>query len=118
MTILDDIPDMVNDAFGDVFYDAVMTVDVPQDSPDPADPLPPVQVTYPAKAYVEKYSAYMRANSLVEASDRKVIVLTKSLAIEPVKNARITVQGITFTIIDYDDGGSNRSVWEIRGKMG
>lgn len=120
MTILDDIPDLVNGAFGDVFYDAVMTVDVIPNSPpyDPADPPAPVPVSYPAKAYVEKYSAYYRANSLVEASDRKVIVLAKSLAIEPVNGARITVQGITFTIIDYDDGGSNKSIWEIQGRMG
>jgi len=120
MTILDDIPDMVNDAFGDVFYDAVMTVDVIPNSPpyDPADPPAPVPVDYSCKAFVSKFSAYYQANSLVEAGDRKVTVLAKSLAIQPVNGARITVQGITFTIITYDDGGSNRSVWEIQGRMG
>lgn len=118
MTILDSLPATINSAFKNLFYDAVMTVDVPQESPDPADPLPPVQVTYPAKAYVEKYSAYMRANSLVEASDRKVIVLAKSLAIEPVNGARIAVNNVTFTIISFDDGGSNKSIYEIQGRMG
>lgn len=120
MTILDKLPAAVNSAFKGIFYDAVMTVDVAPSSPayDPADPPAPVPVNYSCKAYVEKYSAYMRANSLVEASDRKVIVLADSLAIEPVRNARLTVQGITFAIIDYDDGGSNRSVWEIQGRLG
>lgn len=117
MSILDSLPATINSAFKNLFYDAVLTVDVPQDSPDPADPLPPVPTDYPAKAYVEKYSAYYLANSLVQASDRKVIVLAKSLAIEPVNGARITVQGVTFTIIAYDDGGSNKSVWEIQGRM-
>ena len=118
MTVLDSLPATINSAFKSIFYDAVMTVDVPQDSPDPADPLPPVPTPFGCKAYVTKYSAYYRANSLIDASDRKVTVLAKSLAIEPVKSARITVQGITFTIIDYDDGGSNRSIWEIQGRMG
>jgi hypothetical protein len=117
MTVLDSLPAAISSAFKNLFYDAVMTVDMPQVSPDPADPLPPVPTDYPCKAYVEKYSAYYRANSLVEASDRKVIVLAKSLTIEPVNGARITVNGITFTIISYDDGGSNRSVWEIQGRM-
>lgn len=117
MTVLDSLPATINSAFKGLFYDAVLTVDVPQDSPDPSDPLPPVSTPYPCKAYVEKYSAYYRANSLVEASDRKVIVLANSLAVEPVNGARITVNGITFTIIAYDDGGSNRSVWEIQGRM-
>ncbi len=118
MSVLDSLPAAINSAFKNLFYDAVLTVDVPQDSPDPADPLPPVPTPYACKAYVEKYSAYYRANSLVEASDRKVIVLAKSLEIEPVMNATITVQGITFTIINYDDGGSNKSVWEIQGRLG
>jgi hypothetical protein len=117
MTVLDSLPATINSAFKNLFYDAVMTVYVAQESPDPADPLPPVAVQHPCKAYVEKYSAYYRANSLVEVSDRKVIVLAKSLDIEPVMNATITVQGITFTIINYDDGGSNKSVWEIQGRM-
>lgn len=115
---LDKLPRAINSAFNNLFYDAVLTVDVPQVSPDPADPLPPIPTPYSCKAYVEKYSAYYRANSLVEASDRKVIVLAKSLAIEPVNGTRITVNGITFSIIAYDDGGSNRSIWEIQGRMG
>lgn len=120
MSVLDTLPATINSAFKSIFYDAVMTVDVIPNSPpyDPADPPAPVAVSYSCKAYVEKYSAYYRANSLVEASDRKVIVLAKSLAIEPVNGARITVQGISFTIIAYDDGGSNRSIWEIQGRMG
>jgi hypothetical protein len=112
------LPRAINSAFNNLFYDAVLTVDVPQDSPDPADPLPPVPTPYPCKAYVEKYSAYYLANSLVQASDRKVIVLANSLAIEPVIGARITVNNVTFTIVNYDDGGSNLSIWEIQGRLG
>jgi hypothetical protein len=115
---LDKLPQAINSAFKGLFYDAVMTVDVPQESPDPADPLPPIPTPYPCKAYVEKYSAYYRANSLVGASDRKVIVLAKSLAIEPVNGARISVNNVTFSIIAYDDGGSNNAIWEIQGRMG
>lgn len=44
------------------------------------------------EAYVENYSACFRSNSLVEASDRKVIVLATSLEIEPANGARVTVR--------------------------
>lgn len=120
MTVLDSLPATINSAFKNLFYDAVMTVDVIPNSPpyDPADPPAPVPVSYSCKAYVTKYSAYYRANSLVAAEDRKVIVLAKSLAIEPVNGARITVQGVTFTIIAYDDGGSNKAIWECQGRLG
>jgi hypothetical protein len=58
MTVLDSFPAAINSAFKNLFYDAVMTVDVPQESPDPADPLPPVPTPYSCKAYVDKYTAY------------------------------------------------------------
>lgn len=115
-SLLDSLPNIINGAFKGLFYPAVMTVYVPVESPDPADPLPPVPVSYPCRAYVENYSAYYRANSLIDAKDRKVIVLAKSMSIEPVIGATLAVQGVPFTIIAYDDGGSARSVWEIQGR--
>jgi hypothetical protein len=115
---LDKLPRAINSAFNNLFYDAVMTVDVSQEGPNPVDPPPPVPTPYPCKAYVEKYSAYYRASSLVEASDRKVIVLASSLAVVPVNGARLMVNNITFSIISHNDGGSNGSVWEIQGRMG
>lgn len=120
MTILDSLPATVHGAFKNIFYDAVMTVERPPIGGDPADPssgTPQEPLKIACKAYVTKYSAYYRANSLISDGDRKVIVLAKSMAGEPVKNAHIEVQGIPFLIVAYDDGGSNRSVWEIQGRM-
>lgn len=118
MTILDDIPDLVNGAFGDVFYDAVMTVDVIPTSPpyDPADPPAPVPVNYSCKAIVESYSDYFRKNGLVDAKDRKVLILANSVAVKPAAGNRVTIQGITFTIHEVSTDPAS-AVWECRGTM-
>lgn len=118
MTILDDIPDLVNGAFGDVFYDAVMTVDVIPNSPpyDPADPPAPVPVNYSCKAIVESYSDYFRKNGLVDAKDRKVLILATSLGVRPKPGDRITISNITFTLQDVSTDPAE-AVWTARGRM-
>jgi hypothetical protein len=116
MTVLDSLPATINSAFKNLFYDAVMTVDVPQDSPDPADPLPPVPTPFACKAIVEAYSDYFRKNGLVDAKDRKVLILAKSVAVKPAAGNRVTIQGITFTIQEVSTDPAT-AVWECRGQM-
>jgi|APCry1669192522_1035417.scaffolds.fasta_scaffold02312_4 hypothetical protein len=116
MTILDTLPATINSAFKSLFYDAVMTVDVPQDSPDPADPLPPVPTPYPCKAIVEAYSDYFRKSGLVGAKDRRVLILAKSVAVKPAPGMRVTIQNVTFTIQDVSTDPAT-AVWECRGTM-
>lgn len=116
MTVLDSLPATINSAFKSIFYDAVMTVDVPQDSPDPADPLPPVPTPYPCKAIVEAYSDYFRKSGLVDAKDRKVLILANSVKVKPAAGNRVTIQGITFTIQEVSTDPAT-AVWECRGTM-
>lgn len=116
-SILDSLPAAINGAFKVLFYNAVMTKYLPGSGPE-YDPGPPTAQSFPCKAFVTKYSAYYKANSLVDASDRKVTVLARSLQGEPEKGATLTVQGVSFTIIDYDDGGSAGAIWELQGRMG
>jgi hypothetical protein len=99
-----------------LFLDATYTVDVPGTITDPADPPAPTPTDYACKGIVEKYSDYFRANSLVDAKDRKVLILAGSLAVKPVPNARVTIGGVTFAIIKVDTDPAT-AVWEIQGRM-
>lgn len=118
MSVLDSLPATINSAFKNIFYDAVMTVDVIPTSPpyDPADPPAPVAVSYSCKAIVESYSDYFRKNGLVDAKDRKVLILANSVAVKPAAGNRITIQGITFTIQEVSTDPAT-AVWECRGTM-
>lgn len=105
----------VGSAFKGIFLDAVLTRDGAPTGPA-YDPTPGAPVTYPCKAIVETYSAFYRAQGLVEASDRKVLVLAASLGVKPLPGDRITVQGITFTAqaVSTDPAGA---VWTVQGRM-
>lgn len=106
----------VGSAFKTLFLEAVLTRDIPQDSPDPADPLPPVPTPFDCKAIVEKYSDYYRTNGLVDAKDRKVLILAASLEVTPEPGDRITIQNITFTIQNVSTDPAT-AVWECQGRM-
>ena len=117
MSILDDIPALVADAAGDlVFLDAVLNRETPGVGGDPFDPPPPSVTTYPCRALIEGYSDYFKKNGLVDAKDRKVLVLATSLAVTPEPGDRITVQNITFTAITIGTDPAT-AVWEIQGRM-
>lgn len=100
----------------DLFLDATYTVDVPAVIVDPADPAAPTPTDYGCKAMVEKYSDYFTKQGLVQDGDRKVLILANSLAIKPVANSRVTIQGITFTILKVDTDPAT-AVWELQGQM-
>jgi hypothetical protein len=99
-----------------LFLDATLTVDTPGTSSDPADPGPATQTTYSCKAIVEKYSDFLRAQGVVGASDRKVLILANSLAVTPAPENRVTISGITFTIVTVATDPAT-AVWEVQGRM-
>ena len=103
-------------AFNTLFLDAVLTRDVPVVSPDPADPLPPTQATYACKSMVESYSDYFKANNLVDAKDRKVLILATSLSVRPKAGDRITISGVTFTLSEVSTDPAE-AVWTCKGSM-
>lgn len=115
MSILDDIPDMVNDALGeDVFLDAALYRDdagVGGSDFDPAPPGTPQQ--FACKAIHDSYSDYFQKGGLVEANDRKVLILATSLSIAPVQGDRITIDGLTLTIVNVKTDPA-KAVWECQ----
>jgi hypothetical protein len=106
----------IGSAFKGLFLDAVLTRETPGTGGDPFDPPPPVVTTYSCKAVVEAYSDYFRKSGLVNAADRKVLILAASLAVKPQAGDRVTIQHITFTLSEVSTDPAT-AVWECRGAM-
>jgi hypothetical protein len=100
-----EIAEAIYDGMKDLFLDATLVHDtLPAGSPayDDFDPGLPIPISYPCKAIVEVYSEYTRAVGFASQSDRRVIILNKSLAVTPLPNDRITIGGKTYTILEVD----------------
>lgn len=108
----------VGSAFRSLFLDATLTRDVVPDSPtyDPFDPPAPVATEYACKAIVEAYADKFRLEGLVQANERKVLILATSLSVRPRPQDRVTIRGITFTITDVKTDPAE-AVWECKGAM-
>lgn len=106
----------IGSAFKGLFLDAVLTRETPGTGGDPFDPPPPVVTTYPCKGLVEAYSDYFRKNGLVDAADRKVLILATSLDVKPQAGDRVTIQHITFTLSEISTDPAT-AVYECRGSM-
>lgn len=81
-------------------FAVTITRDVPQDSPDPADPLPPVTTSYDGNGFVDDWDASYLASSLVERGDVKIIIIATSIAIVPDTGDRVTVRGKTYSVLN------------------
>ena len=96
------------DAFAWAYADAIYTADVPSGAGATYDPDLGTPVNYPCKAQRDEWSSYDRQGGLVSAVDWKVMVLRKTLAVEPREGGRITIGGVTLTIVS--DGGGQPAV--------
>lgn len=95
----------INGAFKSIFFDAVLTrYVVQQTSPafDPADPPSPTPIDYPCKALRDSYSAYDKANSNIGTGDVKMLILANSISTKPVENDVITYKGAKFSVVRSD----------------
>ncbi len=112
----------IGKAMAGIFLDAVLIRDVVSD-PDPVTPWVPgsnTPVNYPCKAIHEDWSSSYLAGGLVNAGDRKVLVLASTLAVEPAPGDRITIRGETFTVVPQGSGqpavstDPARATWTLR----
>lgn len=94
--------------FAWMYADAVYTAETPGTGGSAWDPGATVPKDYPCKAQRDEWGAYERQGGLVSAKDWKVLVLTQTLEVEPVEGGRITINGVTLTIVS--DGGSAPAV--------
>lgn len=124
-----DIKNIIGDALNDLFRSATIERDTLSTTAPPASPDLDVQdwapevtstTTYTCKAIYENYSKYMLANNLVQANDRKIMILATSLVTTPEIGDRIILDSLTFVIppggkIDIDPAGA---VWNVQGRIG
>lgn len=115
----------VGRAFASTFYNATVSRDIPG-TPDPLTPYiqpDPTTVTYSCKGMVDEFSDYAIANRLVDAQDRKVLILATSLSIKPTDGDRVTIKGptdpaaVTYRIVPPVKVDPAGAVWELRCKV-
>ncbi|GJE00552.1 hypothetical protein [Methylobacterium isbiliense] len=78
---------------------------------------------YPCRGFRDEWSAYSRQGGLVAARDWKVVILARTLAVEPQEGDRVTIQGVTLQV--YSDGEGQPAVtsdpatatWELRCRL-
>jgi hypothetical protein len=99
-----------------LFLPGTIARDVPRtSSTEEFDPLPPVTKTYACKAVVDNYSAFRLASGLIQAGDRKILVLAEGLEVDPKPGDRITVRGATYTAVEVATDPA-QAVWVIQGR--
>lgn len=91
----------IGKALKSTFYAAKITrtTSVPGENPwDP--PSETITTDYPCRGFVDSYSDFYLANSLINSGDVKVVILTDSLAITPALSDTVTIRGKTYSIIN------------------
>ncbi len=108
----------IHGALKGVFLDAVLTREVVSAGPDAADPPAPVPVPYPCKAIRDNYSRSDRADSSILSGDAKILILAKSLSVDPKKDDIVTItgQGAGFLVIEFTIDPAN-ACWVIQGRQ-
>lgn len=82
---------------------------------DPWNPGGPTTATYPCRAIHEEYAERYRLEGLMQAGDRKVLILAASLTVEPKPGDRVTIRGETFTIAAVATDPA-KACWECRAR--
>lgn len=97
-SLADDIADALTSA--GIPFAVTITRDVPQDSPDPADPLPPISTDFACNGFIDDWDADYITSTLVERSDVKIVIIANSIAIVPVAGDRVTVRAKTYSVLN------------------
>lgn len=122
MTILDSLPNIVNGALGSVFLSATLSRTTRAAGPNDYTPGAETTATYACKAIHETFGVSWLANGMVDADEVKVLILAASLSVEPLPGDKITIRGVTYTIVPAGAGRAAvmtdpaKAVWECRAR--
>lgn len=97
-----------------VFLDATLARDGAPSGPG-YDPTPGTEAIYTCKAIHEEYSEHDRLQGLVQAGERKVLILAGSISVTPTSGDRITIRGRTFAITDVATDPA-QAVWVCKAR--
>jgi hypothetical protein len=78
-------------------------------------PYPPTLTDYPCTGFFDSYTSLERANSLILASDVKIVIVAKTLDIEPSPSDAVTVRGKTYSIQNVSADPA-LALWELQGR--
>lgn len=119
---------MLEGEIAEIVSDALESANLPIDivvsrttaaDPDPSTPwIPgtPTTVNYACRGFVDDYRADQIDGSVIQRNDRKVIVLTPSLAITPVPGDSVTARGETLTVINVRADPA-LATWELQSRL-
>lgn len=117
MSLLDGLATTFNSALAGIMYDLTLVRTV-QTSGNAWDASSGTQssTTYTGKGLVELYSNYEIANSMAQATDRKILIMAASLTIEPKPDDVVTINGESFTLVGPGKSDPAKATWEFMGK--
>jgi hypothetical protein len=105
----------IGKTFNNLFLSATLSREVAIDSPapEPGEPAQTVTQTFSCKAITEEFSDYYKLQNLVQANERKILVLADSLNTEPKQNDKITIRNKTYTVVSVGTDPA-KATWELR----
>lgn len=101
-SILDgELADTIGDALIDANIPFAITVtrETPGDGP-PYDPGDPTYTPYACQGFVDTYATQYADGSLIEAGDVKVVIVAKTLDIEPAPGDTVTARDKTYNVVN------------------
>lgn len=74
-----------------------------------------VETDYPCKGYVDSYNRQLEAAQLVQANDRKVLILSSTLDATPSLSDKLVIDSVSYTIhhISRDAAGAT---WTLQAR--
>lgn len=105
----------IGKAFNNIFLNATLAREVAVDSPapEPGEPANTVTQEFNCKALTEEYSDYYKLQNMVQANERKILVLANSLNTTPQQNDKITIRSNTYTVVSVGTDPA-LATWELR----
>ena len=108
----------IGKAMGALFYGCTVVRETPGSIEPPFapwNPAPPSTTLHGCKGMVDTYSLYERQNTLIQSGDVKILILAASLPIAPTPEDKVTIRGVTYSILDVSTDPA-RAVWTLQGR--
>lgn len=116
------LADMIADGLGPMFLDATLTRMEANAGDNDWTPGTPFEVSYDCKAMHDAWGASTISGGLVDAADRKVMILASTLSTTPIPGDRINIRDETFIVVSNGRGqpavttDPAQAVWTIRAR--
>jgi hypothetical protein len=109
----------IGKAMSSTFFAATLTRHTAAAIVDPADPAAPTETGYSCRALIDDYSITLKADGVIDAEDRQVLILASTLSVAPIVGDIVTISegphdGESFALL-WIGTDPARAVWSCRG---